>query len=108
MIKKIKRLVEEPKKSVPISTKEYAQTLMSIKQQVQQAQIKATLSVNKELMILYWSIGKVIAEKQTADGWGTKTIEQLAQDLQNEFPGIGGFSRANVFRMKSFFLSYAI
>lgn len=109
MIKKAKKLTEQSKKSVPVaSTQEYLQTFMNIKQQVQQAQIKATLSVNKELMLLYWSIGRVITERQEADGWGTKAVEQLAQDLQDEFPGIGGFSRANVFRMKSFFLSYTI
>ncbi len=108
MIKKTKKPITSSKKSPSIPTKEYAQTLADLKQHVRQAQIKATLSVNKELLSLYWSIGKMIAEKETAHGWGAKLIEQLAEDLQNEFPGISGFSRANVFRMKAFFLNYAI
>lgn len=108
MIKKIKITGQQLQKKTSISIKEYTQTLADIKQQVQATQIKATLSANKELMCLYWSIGKIIAEKQTAGDWGEKIIDQLAQDLQNEFPGISGFSRANVFRMKSFFLSYII
>ena len=108
MIKKTKPLTPQTKENSPVSTKEYTQTLAALKQQIQETQIKATLSANKELICLYWSIGKMIAEKQSTGGWGTKVIEQLAQDLQNEFPGMSGFSRANVFRMKSFFSSYEI
>ncbi len=89
-----------------ISTKEYGQTLADIKNQVQEAQIKAALSANKELIKLYWSIGKTITEKQEKSGWGTKVIEQLACDLQNCFPGIEGFSRRNIFRMRAFYLAY--
>lgn len=95
-------------KSTPVITKEYAQTLLSLKKQVQEAQIKAALSANRELIKLYWSIGKTIAEKQEKSGWGSKLIEQLAKDLQNLFPGISGFSRTNVFRMRTFFESYQI
>jgi predicted nuclease of restriction endonuclease-like (RecB) superfamily len=47
-----------------------------------------------------------IAEKQEAGGWGTNIVEKLAKDLQNSFPGIEGFSRRNIFRMRSFYLSY--
>src|SRR4030095_1644845 len=108
MTKKTKTTSMLTPKETPITTKEYTQMLTSLKQQIQETQIKATLSANKELMCLYWSIGKMITDKQTSSGWGEGIIDQLAQDLQNEFPGIGGFSRANVFRMKSFFSSYAI
>lgn len=108
MIKKTKKSIIKSEKSVSTPAKEYAQTLTSLKQQVQQAQIKATISANKELMLLYWSIGKIISEKETVGGWEVKLIEQLAHDLQNEFPGISGFSRANIFRMKSFFSNYTL
>jgi predicted nuclease of restriction endonuclease-like (RecB) superfamily len=87
-------------------TKEYASLLLGIKKQVQEAQIKAALSANKELIKLYWSIGKTIVECQEQHGWGTRFVEQLAKDLQNSFPGIGGFSERNIFRMRSFYLSF--
>lgn len=89
-----------------ITTKEYAQVLLNIKNQVKKTQIKAALSANKELILLYWSIGKTIAEKQKDNKWGTNIIEQLAKDLQNTFPDMTGFSQRNVFRMQAFFLAY--
>jgi predicted nuclease of restriction endonuclease-like (RecB) superfamily len=90
----------------PLSPKEYASTLAGLKKQIQECQIRAITSVNKELINLYWTIGKIIVEKQESSGWGSKFIEKLAKDLQSEFPGIEGFSRANVFRMKAFFIAY--
>ena len=89
-----------------VSTKEYAQTLLYLKEQVQQAQIKATLSANKELIKLYWQIGKTIVEKQEINGWGSNIVERLANDMQKGFPGMGGFSRANIFRMQAFYAAY--
>ena len=55
---------------------------------------------------LYWEIGEEIVEKQEKEGWGTKVLERVAKDLQNEFPGLEGFSRRNVFRMKAFYQAY--
>lgn len=89
-----------------ISSKEYSKTLSELKKEIQSAQLKANVSANKELIKLYWKVGKTIVEKQKASGWGSSVIENLAKDLQSEFPGIEGFSRANVFRMKAFFLAY--
>jgi DUF1016 N-terminal domain len=106
MIKKRRISTLKKTNSPSAPTQEYIQTLVDLKQHVQEAQIKATFSANKELMCLYWSIGKIITEKQDINGWGTKLIEQLAEDLQNSFPGIGGFSRANIFRFKAFFSNY--
>ncbi|MFI0436026.1 MAG: DUF1016 N-terminal domain-containing protein [Parachlamydiaceae bacterium] len=57
-------------------------------------------------MKLYWDIGKDIVEKQDQEGWGSKILEKVAQDLQNEFPSVEGFSRRNMFRMKSFYQAY--
>jgi len=96
------------KKTITIDTvtKEYATTLASIKKRVQEAQVRASLAANKELLMLYWSIGKIIVEKQKKSRWGSNLIERLAKDLQNLFPGISGFSRANIFRMRSFNLAY--
>lgn len=107
-MKKIKTIKTVSKKVPPtsVSIKDYAQTLLDLKKQVAQAQIKATLSANKELITLYWNIGKTIVEKQKNSGWGSSVIERLSKDLQNAFPGIGGFSRANIFRMQAFYGAY--
>lgn len=88
------------------SVKGYAQTLLDLKKKIQEAQIKATMSVNKELIKLYWHIGKTIVERQKESAWGSNVIECLAKDLQNSFPGMGGFSRANIFYMRAFYLAY--
>ncbi len=88
--------------------KEYAQTLKDIKSRIKKAQAKSILSVNKELLKLYWYIGETITEKQKISNWGDKVIEKLAQDLQNSFPGMKGFSKINVFRMRAFYLAYEI
>lgn len=85
---------------------EYAQVLADIKKRVQESQIKAALSVNKEMMQLYWFIGSIITEKQERCGWGTGIIDNLVEDLQKTFPGIKGFSRINIFRMRAFYLAY--
>ena len=85
---------------------EYLKTLSDIKKHIRQAQIKAVLAANKELIKLYWYIGGTIVNSQKESGWGSNVIEQLAKDLQNEFPGVAGFSRANVFHMRAFYLAY--
>ncbi|MEX0940721.1 MAG: PDDEXK nuclease domain-containing protein [Candidatus Babeliales bacterium] len=89
-------------------TKKYVKTLSRIKEQIKEAQIKSVLAANKELIKLYWSIGKIIIEKQDEYGWGSSFVEKLALDIKNAFPGISGFSRRNIFRMKAFYLAYQI
>jgi predicted nuclease of restriction endonuclease-like (RecB) superfamily len=86
----------------------YIKFLTNIKEKIRSAQLKAALSANQELIKLYWEIGKDIADRQKSDGWGSKTIERIGKDLQDEFPGIEGFSRRNIFRMRSFYLAYQI
>lgn len=90
-----------------LDMKNYASFLEQLKNKVHQAQTKAAVAVNKELIQLYWDIGQAIVEKQEQEGWKTQIIEKLCADLQNAFPGIQGFSRANVFNMRSFYLAYA-
>ncbi len=89
-----------------IELREYAEVLADLKKQVREAQIKAILSANKELLKLYWYIGKILTEKQAKNSWGESVIESLGKDLQAEFPGVAGFSRANMFRMQAFYLAY--
>jgi predicted nuclease of restriction endonuclease-like (RecB) superfamily len=62
--------------------------------------------VNKELVALYWDIGRMISKRQIAGMHGDAVVEQLATDLRMEFPGVGGFSRRNVFYMREFYLAY--
>ena len=85
---------------------DYTTVLESLKRRVQEAQTRAMLSVNRELIRLYWDIGRSIFERQVEAGWGQKVLERLADDLQKALPGIGGFSRSNVFRMRAFYAAY--
>ena len=84
----------------------YLSTLESLKSKIKTAQIKAHLSVNKEMLILYWQIGKTILEKQQAEGWGTKVIKRLSEDLLKEFKNMSGFSARNLEFMQQFALAY--
>lgn len=85
----------------------YADFLNKLKNQIKLAQVTALKTVNKELLLLYWNIGKAIIEKQKQEDWGESVIEKLASDLQNEFPGIKGFSARNLWRMRDLYVSYS-
>ena len=77
---------------------DYIQLVNGIKDRICRSQVKANLSVNRELIILYMEIGSLIAEKQVSAGWGAGVIPRLARDLQNELPGLKGFSERNLNR----------
>ncbi len=85
---------------------DYAALLAEIKARVRAAQYDALRAVNKELVGLYWDIGRMIVERQSDAAHGAAIAEQLAADLRMEFPGIGGYSRRNIFYMREFFLAY--
>lgn len=82
--------------------------MTELKKKIRSAQFKAALAVNRELIRLYWDIGKEIVERKEKDGWGSGVIDKIARDIQNEFPGIEGFSRTNMGRMRAFYLAYSI
>lgn len=105
MIKKTTKAIKA-KNSNDITKKEYLQVLSVILKEIKDTYNTVAISVNKEMTKLYWTIGKIIAEQQEQSSWGSNFIEKIAHDLQDAFPGIAGFSRTNVFRMKSFFLAY--
>ena len=86
----------------------YLSFLEDVKTRIQQSQIKAAVSVNQELIKLHWWIGKEITNRQEKEKWGSQVIEKFCKDIQSNFPGLKGFSRSNIFRMKSFYLSYTI
>ena len=95
--------MSEPENGVPLG---YNGLLNDLKVRIREGQIKATLSVNKELIILYWDIGKRILEKQIEEGWGTKVIDRLSKDLVKEFPNVRGFSSRNLKYMRKFAEEY--
>ena len=95
------------KKSKPIKATGYADLLKDIKQRISDAQYAALRAVNKELIGLYWDIGRlIVGERQASESWGKSVVERLAQDLQAEFPGISGFSASNLWRMRLFHEAY--
>jgi predicted nuclease of restriction endonuclease-like (RecB) superfamily len=86
---------------------DYGSLLLEVKERIRAAQYQALRAVNRELIGLYWDIGRLIVERQAGDTWGKSIVQQLSGDLQKEFPGISGFSASNLWRMKSFFEAYA-
>ncbi len=84
----------------------YGKLLIEIKQRIRTAQYEALKVVNKELIALYWDIGKLIFTRQQGETWGKSVVKNLSRDLQAEFPGIQGFSNANLWRMKLFYETY--
>lgn len=80
----------------------YIDWLSELKIKIHNAQQRATLAVNNELVLLYWQIGNEILTRQEKQGWGAKVIERLAHDLRTAFPEMRGFSRTNLLYMRSF------
>jgi len=84
----------------------YPKLLCDVRQRIAQSRVRAALSVNRELIRLYWEIGRLIVQRQEREGWGTYVIGRLAADLRVEFPDLSGFSRTSLFRMRAFYLGY--
>ena len=80
--------------------------LAEVKERVRAARYAALKAVNKELVGLYWDIGRTIVDRQRTQAWGRSVVEQLARDLQAEFPGVPGYSAQNLWYMRQFFLEY--
>ncbi len=80
----------------------YGDWLADLKDRIHIAQQRATLAVNRELVLLYWQIGRDILARQADQGWGAKVIDRLAHDLRAAFPEMKGFSRANLMYMRAF------
>lgn len=86
---------------------DYSTLLVEIKERIRAAQYEALRAVNKELIALYWDIGRMIVSRQQGETWGKSVVQKLSADLQDEFPGIGGFSPSNLWRMKVFYETYS-
>jgi predicted nuclease of restriction endonuclease-like (RecB) superfamily len=89
------------------TAQDYPALLAEVKTRIHSAQLAALRAVNQALVGLYWDIGRLIVERQQREGWGKAVVEQLAADLQADFPGAGGFSASNLWRMKSLFKTYS-
>ena len=85
---------------------DYPRLLAEVKERIRSAQYAALKAVNTELVGLYWDIGRMIVERQDAEGWGKSIVERLSADLRREFPGVGGFSVQNLWYMRQFYSEY--
>ncbi|MGM8061696.1 PDDEXK nuclease domain-containing protein [Vogesella indigofera] len=94
-------MTEKPTALTP-SPEGYASWLTELKTRIHSAQQRATLAVNRELVLLYWQIGQDILVRQAEQGWGAKVIERLALDLRAAFPEMKGFSPRNLKYMRAF------
>lgn len=103
------KLVREFRKAIgnKSTPKEYNGLLKEIKERIRTVQYAALKAVNKQLVSLYWDIGRIIVKKQKGSIWGNAIVEMLSKDLQSEFPGIKGFSAPNLWRMRMFYQTYA-
>ena len=79
-----------------LTTPEYRQFIEDLKARVTAARISAARTVNRDLILLYWDIGRGIVQKMQTHGWGDSVVEMLSTDLRREFPAMTGFSVANV------------
>jgi len=89
------------------TTNEYKTFIIDIKIKITQSQIKIATTVNSALLVFYWELGEMIFLKQKETKWGSKFIEQMANDLKKEFPSLKGFSRTNLFYIKKFYQFYS-
>lgn len=89
-----------------LSINNYQSILKSLKEKISQARLRASMSVNAQLLSSYWEIGKTIHEQENTEGWGGKTVENLSKDLKAEFPDMQGLSTRNLRYMRNFALAY--
>jgi predicted nuclease of restriction endonuclease-like (RecB) superfamily len=94
-------IVQQPVAPIGKLPKGYADLLEDLKSRIRSAQIRAAVSVNRELILLYWEIGRQILDRQQTEGWGAKVIDRLAADLRQAFPDMSGFSPRNLKYMRA-------
>ncbi|MBN2465628.1 DUF1016 family protein [candidate division WOR-3 bacterium] len=93
---------ERAKRAVEVVPLNYARLLEDIKERVRSARVRAGLAVNRELVLLYWQIGRRILQVQDRAGWGARVIDRLSEDLGRAFPDMRGFSTRNLKYMRAF------
>lgn len=80
-----------------LNTNEYFSWVKDLKEKIQSTQIRAAFSLNREMLNLYWELGKSISKKINESQWGSSIVDKLAKNLKREFPNQKGFSRSNLF-----------
>ena len=85
---------------------EYRPLVDEVKELIHKKQYKVLQLINAETINLYWEIGEEIYRQQEENGWGKSIVQVLSKELQKEFPGAKGYSAANLWRMRNFYLSY--
>jgi len=90
------------KAKLPLS-RDYVEFVTELKQRIVSARLHAARAVNRDLILLYWDIGRGIVDRQEKLGWGRSIVEHLARDLQAEFAGMEGFSARNLWYMRNFY-----
>lgn len=91
------------RRAAPAATDGYPELLDAVRSRIEEAVVRTSTVVNRELVLLYWSIGREILARQRDEGWGAAVIARLAQDLRAEGAGgRSGFSRRNLFYMRRF------
>ena len=98
---------ETDKETMIVNTDNYKQWIAELKDRVRSAQIKAAVSVNSELINLYWSIGQDIVERKAEDALGGNFYKRISQDLQTEFPNVKGFSKRNIYYMRAMYVLFS-
>ncbi len=88
------------------NSEQYKNFFLEVKKKIRDAQYEALKVVNTHFINLYWDLGKMIVEKQSSYSWGKSIVENLAKDLQLEFPDMRGFSARNLWNMKIFYEEY--
>ncbi len=84
----------------------YSKFVQEVKQQILESRYNAARLVNKELLLLYYNIGKMLHEKIKQAKWGDKVLQNISADLQKELPGLRGFSAQNIKKMRIFYEAY--
>ena len=107
---KLDQTVAKTKRAAPATKRrasptDYGQVLADMKRLIADSRHRALATVNRELVCLYWHIGRVIVQQQEAANWGDAVVEQLATDLHAEFPDMVGLTSDNLWRMRKFFWS---
>ena len=98
---------QAPNISTMIPEKKYTKFVKAVKERIISSRISVARSVNRELIALYWEIGRLIVEKQNESGWGKAVVDTLSKDLQKEFPSVTGFSPRNLWDMKRLYEQYS-
>jgi len=88
--------------TAPLPPPDDATWLQDVKARIQSARIAVARAANRELILLYWDLGRGIVEKQEEMGWGKSVVEMLSTDLREAYPGVKGFSANNLWLMRQF------